>query len=67
MHKDHKFVGHIPNLFFKAIKTLIQAIRTTCWIQIRKGQLHGRELTIEQVANKPHLDHFLRSNLVIMI
>jgi hypothetical protein len=27
MHKGHRFVRHIPNLFFKAIKVLIQQIK----------------------------------------
>jgi hypothetical protein len=27
LHKDHKFARHVPNLFFKVVKLLIQAIR----------------------------------------
>jgi len=53
--KDHKFARHIPNLFFKANKILIQVVQTTSWIWVYKGQLHGCEFNDEQVASKPFI------------
>jgi hypothetical protein len=55
MHNNHKFSRHIPNLFLKAIKVLIQVVQTTSWIWICKGQLHGCELVGEQATNKPFI------------
>jgi hypothetical protein len=32
LHKNHNFVTHIPNLFFKTIKVLIHCVVSSSWI-----------------------------------
>jgi hypothetical protein len=59
MHKENRFPKHIPNLFFKAIKVLIQQVKSTSWIRIWKGKLNDDILTTKQVTNKPNFDKLL--------
>jgi hypothetical protein len=63
MHKKHRFVKHLPNLFFKAIKILIQQVKYASWIKIHKGKLNDRILTTKRVTNNSNLNKLLWSNL----
>jgi hypothetical protein len=59
MHEENRFPKHIPIYFFKAIKVLIQQVKSTSWIRIWKGKLNDDILTTKQVTNKPNFDKLL--------
>jgi hypothetical protein len=63
MHKDHWFARRIPNLFFKAIKVLIQQVKSTSWIKIHKGKLNDRVLRANFFTSKHNLNKLLRFDL----
>jgi len=63
MHKDHWFARHIPNLFFKAIKVLIQQVKSTSWIKIHKGKLNDCVLRANFFTSKCNLDKLLHFDL----
>ena len=44
MHKDNDFSTHIINIFFKAIKILIQQLSSVAWVCIRKVELKDKKL-----------------------
>jgi hypothetical protein len=63
MRKDHRFVRHIPNLFFFAIKILIQQFKSTSWIIICKGKLNDCVIKAKDLTSQPNLDKLLRFDL----
>ncbi len=63
MHKDQRFVRHIPNLFLKAIKVRIQQVKFASWIKIHKGRLNDHVLRIKYFTSKPNLDKLLHFDL----
>lgn len=63
LNSNCNFALHIPNPFFKAIKTLIHQVLSTMWVRIRKGQLKGRKLFAKDVKTKLNLEEILKSNI----
>ena len=43
LHVDDDFATHITNIFFKAIRIVIQQVSNCAWICIRKGELKGKK------------------------
>ena len=63
LHFHQDFALHTTNLFFKAIKILIQQVLSTMWVRIRKGQLKGRKFLAKDVKHKPNLEKILKSEI----
>jgi hypothetical protein len=57
MHQYHLFASHIPNLFLKAIKVLIQKVKYGSWIKIHKSKLSDHVLRAKYLISKPNLDN----------
>ena len=55
------FETHKTNIFFKAVKVIINQISNTAWISIRIGELKGKKLLAEDVKTKNNLEKILRS------
>ena len=66
LHKDHDFAYHITNLFYKAVRIILNQVLNCIWIRIRKGQLKGRKLLAKDVKSKPNLDRILKSDIGYM-
>ena len=56
LHKDRDFAYHITNLFYNAVRIILNQVLNYIWIKIRKGQLKGRKLLSKYVKSKPNLD-----------
>ena len=61
LHKDDDFATHITNIFFKAMRIIIQQVSSCAWICIRKGELKGKKLCAKDVKNKHNLNKLLQS------
>ena len=66
LHKEHDFAYHITNLFYKAIRVILNQVFNSVSIRIRKAQLKGRKLKAKDVKTKPNLDRILRSDIGYM-
>ena len=60
LHKDDDFAMHITNIFFKAMRIIIQQVSSCAWICIRKGELKGKKLCAKDVKTKHNLNKLLQ-------
>ena len=59
-HQSRKFSLNIENLFFKAMKVMIQKIIESTWVRLRKGNLGHGTLCARDVQNDTNIDRLLQ-------
>ena len=62
-HESTQFSTNIENLFFKAMKVMVQKVIESTWVRLRKGKLGHTVLHAKDVQDDTNIDRMLHSRI----